>query len=74
VLANVNEDGGFVFRRDQSFVYGHENMSSGVNESAMFPTWFRALSLAYISKALDHPGWPADAWRWVRCPGYQFWK
>lgn len=74
VLANVNEDGGFVFRRDQSFVYGHENMSSGVNESAMFPTWFRALSLAYISQALDLPGWPADAWHWVRCPGYQFWK
>lgn len=49
-------------------------MSSGVKESAMFPTWFRELSLAYISQALDHPGWPSDAWQWVRCPGYQFWK
>ena len=74
VLVNMNDDGGFVFRRGEPFVYGHERMSSGADESAMFPTWFRTLSLAYLSQALNLPGLPADAWQWVRCPGYQFWN
>jgi len=73
VLANANEDGGFVFSRNEPFVYGHEHMASSENESAMFPTWFRTLSLAYLSQAVDIPGWPADGWQWIRCPGYQFW-
>jgi hypothetical protein len=53
ILSNENEDGGFVFRRDQEFWYGHEEMKSGYNESAMFPTWFRTLSIAYVVNALN---------------------
>jgi len=28
-LAHMNSDGGFVFRRNESFCYGHEEMYSG---------------------------------------------
>ena len=49
VLANQNNDGGFVFRRNEAFMYGHEQMSSGKNESALFPTWFRTLTIGYLS-------------------------
>lgn len=48
ILSNQNEDGGFVFRRNEGLFYGHENMSSKENESALFPTWFRALAISYI--------------------------
>jgi len=48
----MNDNGGFVFRRGEQMVYGHELMSSKANESAMFPTWLRTLSLAYLAKAL----------------------
>lgn len=48
VLANMNDDGGFVFRRNEPFHYGHEEMYSGYNESSMFATWFRTLCLAYL--------------------------
>jgi hypothetical protein len=48
VLANMNDDGGFVFSRNKQFLYGHEEMYSGHNESSMFATWFRTLCLAYL--------------------------
>lgn len=48
VLANMNDDGGFVFRRNEPFHYGHKEMYSGYNESSMFATWFRTLCLAYL--------------------------
>ncbi|MBM4045814.1 MAG: hypothetical protein FJ279_11920 [Planctomycetes bacterium] len=72
VVSNQNPDGGFVFVRDRAFEYGHPLMRSGVNESASFPTWFRCLSLAYAAQALS----PAEAasYRWLDCPGYQFWR
>ncbi len=68
ILANMNRDGGFVFRRNDPFLYGHNEMSSGVNESSLFATWFRSLSLAYCTKAL---GIGAD-FHLTRCPGYEF--
>jgi hypothetical protein len=74
VLVNMNEDGGFVFRRDEPFVYGHYLMSSSRNESAMFPTWFRILSLAYLAMALpDFPLGKFD-YEFIKCPGLQFWN
>jgi len=48
VLSNQNEDGGFVFRRNEPLWYGHTIMSSQKNESNMFATWFRTLSIAKI--------------------------
>lgn len=53
VLCNQVEDGGFVFRLNEPFTYGHLEMSSGANQGAMFPTWFRTLSLAYLNKAIQ---------------------
>ncbi len=73
VLANRNGDGGFVFRRNETFVYGHQRMSSGRNESAMFPTWFRTLSLAYLAQALPETMIGKFNWQFLNCPGLQFW-
>ncbi|OGV67791.1 MAG: hypothetical protein A2283_22310 [Lentisphaerae bacterium RIFOXYA12_FULL_48_11] len=73
VLVNMNPDGGFVFKRGQSFQYGHEKMYSGVNESNMFATWFRTLSIAYIGKVLPD-SWPGKfGWHFESIPGLQFW-
>ena len=73
VLSNQNEDGGFVFMRASSFCYGHDLMCSGPDESAMFPTWFRTLSLAILGQVL--PGSPVSEipWQFCQCPGMQFW-
>ena len=73
-LTNMNEDGGFVFRRLESFKYGDENMYSKSEESAMFPTWFRTLSLAYIGKALPSSMVGKFDWQLLKCPGLQFWR
>jgi hypothetical protein len=74
VLTNQMQGGGFVFMRNVAFEYGHAQMRSEAGQGAMFPTWFRLLSLALIGKAL--PGHPLGQvpWRFVRCPGMQFWR
>jgi hypothetical protein len=68
----MNSDGGFVFRRDEPFMYGHEKMFSGINESDIFSTWFRSLSLAYVSKVLRKSAIGRFNWQFLECPGYQF--
>jgi hypothetical protein len=74
ILVNLNSDGGYVFRRNEPLVYGHRLLSSNANESGLFPTWFRTLSLAYVSASLkDSPPISFD-WKFLECPGYQFWK
>ena len=50
VLCNQVKDGGFVFRWDESLIYGHEEMAHPKNQGGMFPTWFRTLSLAYLAR------------------------
>jgi hypothetical protein len=73
VLTNRANDGGFVFMRGLPFEYGHPELCSAAGQGAMFPTWFRLLSLALIGQAMpDHPlaGIPRQ---FMRCPGYQFW-
>jgi hypothetical protein len=45
---NQTDDGGFVFRLNEKMVYGHPQMSSSPNTGAMFPTWFRSLSIVLI--------------------------
>jgi hypothetical protein len=72
ILANMNTDGGFVFRRYEPLIYGHENLFSGLNESAMFATWFRTLSMAYIGNVLRHSFVGEFDWQFVDSPGYQF--
>ncbi len=72
-LANQNSDGGWVFRRHEPFTYGHELMGSAADESTLFPTWFRLLSMAFLARLL--PGHPIASlpWHYLECPGHQFW-
>jgi len=65
--ANQNADGGFVFRRGHPFMYGDPTLQSGRNESGMFPTWFRLLSIVLIQRFFG--GWSVEL---PRCPGYQY--
>lgn len=50
ILCNQVEDGGFVFRWNEALIYGHEEMAHPRNHGGMFPTWFRTLSLAYLTR------------------------
>ena len=68
ILTNMNDDGGFVFRRNEKFVYGHEQMSTEQNESSIFATWFRTLSVAYIVHFLNIK----NNFRLNNLPGYEF--
>lgn len=74
VLVNQNPDGGFVFMRDTGFTYGHPLLAAGRNQSAMFPTWFRTLTLAYLGRVLPDSVVGKFPWRLGACPGLQFWK
>lgn len=68
VLTNQVEDGGFVFRLEEPFVYGSVETSSNKNEGAMLPTWFRTLSVAYMANFLN-----VDSnFQITNCPGYEF--
>lgn len=67
VLVNQAADGGFVFRLDEPFAFGSDQTSSGRNEGAMLPTWFRTLSLAYLTR---HLGVRQD-FVVTNCPGYE---
>lgn len=74
VMVNRNSDGGWVFRRYESFFYGHELMCTAIDESSMFPTWFRTLSLAYLSKVLSDQSSDDIKWHFSNSPGLQFWN
>jgi len=74
VLTNQMPDGGFVFMHNQPFEYGHPAMRGEAGQGAMFPTWFRLLSLALIGKALPEHALGRVPWRFVKCPGMQFWR
>lgn len=72
VLFNLTPDGGFVFIRDVPFEYGHPELRGEAGRGAMFPTWFRTLSLACIGMALpEHPLGEYE-WKFINCPGFQF--
>ncbi len=66
VLENRMPDGGFVFMRGKPFEYGHPALRSEAGQGAMFPTWFRTLSLAILETALGQEGW-----RFCPAPGNQ---
>lgn len=66
VLSNQNEDGGFVFRKNQKLKYGHDILSSNKNESNIFATWFRVLSILKIYKFLDYE----NDFNYTKIPGY----
>ncbi len=68
VMLNQVEDGGFVFRLEENFEYGSPETSSIKNKGAMLPTWFRTLSVAYMSDYLTK----ARLFTITKCPGYEF--
>lgn len=68
VCANQVKDGGFVFRLNESFEYGHKNLSSVANHGAMLPTWFRLLSIVYMARYLAIGNTAVI----TPCPGYEF--
>ena len=72
VMANMNEDGGFVFRRCTDFEYGHPKMYAGIDQSSMFATWFRTLSLALAGYYCKDTWIGQYPWNFIRCPGMQF--
>lgn len=74
IIANFNPDGGAVFRRGEDFRYGHDLMWTRANQSSMFATWFRTLSLAYASRVLSTGSLAKLGWGFPNCPGYQFWR
>lgn len=67
VKSNQTPDGGLQFIKNKAFTYGHPNLTGPADRGAMFPTWFRTLTLALTAKALG--GEPVQL---VRCPGMQF--
>lgn len=67
ILKNQNSDGGFVYDRREPFSYGGaEQLSSKLNESNLFGTWFRALALLYIE---DYKNSNGDFL--LKFPGYE---
>lgn len=68
VASNRMADGGLCFYRDREFEYGHPQLYGGKNEGAMFPTWFRTLTLCLCDAALGTD----TTLNFRRCPGYQF--
>lgn len=73
ILSHQNSDGGFSFYKDEPFQYGSVQMYSGVNESGIFPTWFRTLSCAFVSQISSQVA-PEFKWGFLDCPGAQFWR
>ena len=73
VLQNRIEDGGFVFILDRPFEYGHRELYGEKSKGAMFPTWFRTLSLAVIGKAVPENPLGKYPWNFIMHPGFQFW-
>lgn len=67
VKSNQTPDGGLQFIKNKEFQYGHPNLLGPADSGAMFPTWFRTLTLALTAKALGE-----DSVQLVRCPGMQF--
>lgn len=67
IKQNQMPDGGFVFRKGELFNYGNINVASKINESNLFATWFRTLSVCYIVDYLmgvQH--------NYVQIPGYEY--
>ena len=69
VFMNMNADGGFVFKRSRKFQYADSKLVSAKNESNMFATWFRTLSIAYACDSLKIT---SKHFCFSNVPGYQY--
>lgn len=74
VMRNRQADGGFVFILGRPFRYGHDELDGPADGGAMFPTWFRTLSLALMEKAAGTIVTGNARWCFNACPGMQFWR
>jgi hypothetical protein len=74
ILYNFNADGGACFQRQAPFIYGHELMASQSDQSSIFATWFRMLSVGVSCEFLKtiKPELNQMRWLFVDAPGYQF--
>jgi hypothetical protein len=75
ILHNLNEDGGWVFRRHEPLQVVHSQMVSAANESNLFYTWFRTLGLAYCLIGLGEKCPESLRFNWKipgDAPGHQF--
>jgi hypothetical protein len=72
VIEHQNPDGGLVYRRGTPYTYGHDMMSSGADQSCLFPTWFRLLSVAIINQIVPHPQADTTNWTFNNCPYLHF--
>lgn len=68
VVQNQMPDGGCVFRLGEDFDYGHPVMTSKANQSNLFATWFRTLSVCYMYNYLSNK----DGIKLYRLPGYEY--
>ncbi len=73
VMTNRNSDGGFVNIRNKSFIYGHPLMKNEANQSDIFATWWRCLSLAYLSRVVHNDVLDGVNWQFMNGPGYSSW-
>ena len=73
VLTNQVADGGLVFVKGRAFEYGHPQLRGEADRGAMFPTWFRLLSLAIADTAVPGSVSGHIPWQFTACPGMQFW-
>lgn len=73
ILRNRMADGGFVFILDVDYEYGHDQLRGERGVGAMFSTWFRSLTLAYLGMALSGIWLGQYRWNVSGGPGYQFW-
>lgn len=67
VKSNQTPDGGLQFIKNRRFDYGHPQLAGPEDQGAMFPTWFRCLTLALTARAFGD-----ESLHFVRCPGMQF--
>lgn len=74
LLKNMNDDGSWVFRRNEACYLFSNNMYSKANNGNLFYTWFRLLNLGYMSKVLANKN--ENFWnfkfKFKRSPGHQF--
>jgi len=69
VFLNQNIDNGFVFKRNLAFKYADQPiLSSRINESNLFATWFRTLSIAFVCDYLQIE----HNFKFSKDSGYQF--
>jgi hypothetical protein len=74
VLSNQMIDGGFVFYKGREFQYGHEQLHGTADKGAMFPTWFRTLSIALIDTFFHEVNHMTSPYTFTDIPGFQFWE